>query len=217
MGTGKGAKAEENVTTEESGSVEEEEPCEEPEEDIDLKVNITAMWDHHYNAEVVDEDRGYFDNMGYNQNIEPGQSVSFGFIAECDGDEVEVYDHTLYEMITIPEELEGNPNWEEVTEDELAQYEFEPEEFETEQDYYDYLERQKRRGILDEEQKVKLQSRTQIQTKSEKVEAADKPIKAMDTLTLNKSDIKFTIVNAGKYATQAQFERMRISNASYGI
>ena len=31
MGTGKGAKAEENVTTEESGSVEEEEPCEEPE------------------------------------------------------------------------------------------------------------------------------------------------------------------------------------------
>ena len=90
MGTGKGAKAEENVTTEESGknpqvesgSVEEEEPCEKPEEDIDLKVNITAMWDHHYNAEVVDEDRGYFDNMGYNQNIEPGQSVSFGFIAE---------------------------------------------------------------------------------------------------------------------------------------
>lgn len=152
MGTGKGAKAEENVTTEESGSVEEEEPCEEPEEDIDLKVNITAMWDHHYNAEVVDEDRGYFDNMGYNQNIEPGQSVSFGFIAECDGDEVEVYDQTLYEMITIPEELEGNPNWEEeVTEDELAQYEFEPEEFETEQDYYDYLERQKRLGILDEE------------------------------------------------------------------
>ena len=204
MGTGKGAKAEENVTTEESGSVEEEEPCEEPEEDIDLKVNITAMCDHHYNAEVVDEDRGYFDNMGYNQNIEPGQSVSFGFIAECDGDEVEVYDQTLYEMITIPEELEGNPNWEEeVTEDELAQYEFEPEEFETEQDYYDYLERQKRRGILDEEQKVKLQSRTQIQTKSEKVEAVDKPIKAMDTLTLNKSDIKFTIVNAGKYATQA--------------
>ena len=201
MGTGKGAKAEENVTTEESGSVEEEEPCEEPEEDIDLKVNITAMWDHHYNAEVVDEDRGYFDNMGYNQNIEPGQSVSFGFIAECDGDEVEVYDQTLYEMITI---LEGNPNWEEeVTEDELAQYEFEPEEFETEQDYYDYLERQKRLGILDEEQKVKLQSRTQIQTKSEKVEAVDKPIKAMDTLTLNKSDIKFTIVNAGKYATQA--------------
>lgn len=67
MGTGKGAKAEENVTTEESGknpqvesgSVEEEEPCEKPEEDIDevakdidLKVNITAMWDHHYNAEV---------------------------------------------------------------------------------------------------------------------------------------------------------------------
>ena len=154
MGTGKGAKAEENITTEESGknpqvesgSVEEEEPCEEP------------------------------------------------------------------------EELEENPNWEEeVTEDELAQYEFEPEEFETEQDYYDYLERQKRLGILDEEQKVKLQSRTQIQTKSEKVEAVDKPIKAMDTLTLNKSDIKFTIVNAGKYATQAQFERMRISNASYGI
>ena len=226
MGTGKGAKAEENVTTEESGknpqvesgSVEEEEPCEKPEEDIDLKVNITAMWDHHYNAEVVDEDRGYFDNMGYNQNIEPGQSVSFGFIAECDGDEVEVYDQTLYEMITIPEELEGNPNWEEeVTEDELAQYEFEPEEFETEQDYYDYLERQKRLGILDEEQKVKLQSRTQIQTKSEKVEAVDKPIKAMDTLTLNKSGIKFTIANAGKYATQAQFERMRISNVSYGI
>ena len=45
MGTGKGAKAEENITTEESGknpqvesgSVEEEEPCETPEEDIDLK------------------------------------------------------------------------------------------------------------------------------------------------------------------------------------
>ena len=48
-----------------------------------------------------------------------------------------------------------------------------------------------------------MQSRTQIQTKSEKVEAVDKPIKAMDTLTLNKSDIKFTIENAGKYATQA--------------
>ena len=63
MGTGKGAKAEENVTTEESGSVEEEEPCEEPEEDIDLKVNITAMWDHHYNAEVVDEDEVDLDKI----------------------------------------------------------------------------------------------------------------------------------------------------------
>ena len=42
MGTGKGAKAEENVTTEESGSVEEEEPCEEPEEDIQDTVKTLA-------------------------------------------------------------------------------------------------------------------------------------------------------------------------------
>ena len=62
MGIGKGAKAEENITTEESGknpqvesgSVEEEfeDDLAVEDEDIDVTMRITAEWGHHYNAEV---------------------------------------------------------------------------------------------------------------------------------------------------------------------
>ena len=68
------------------------------------------MW----NGEYIDgRDEEYFENMGYNQNIEPGQSQTIGFIATVIGDKVEIYNDCLYEMITIPDEYVGDPDWEE--------------------------------------------------------------------------------------------------------
>lgn len=59
----------------------------------DWKLGLTTNLDFEqvWNAEQVkDDEEEMFDNKGYNENIEPGQSVTFGFIASCDDESVEL-------------------------------------------------------------------------------------------------------------------------------
>ena len=92
-----------------------------------------------WGAELLDGDYASFDNKDAIKNIEPDQSVSFTFIATCD-DNVDIFEYTLYEMIEIPEELEGDDEWEEeYEEDVLAQYYFERSDFASDEAYEEYL------------------------------------------------------------------------------
>ena len=84
--------------------------------------DIENIW----NAKLIDIDEGIdegsycqVDNATYNQNIEPGQSIEFGFIAKCDGD-IKIEESTLYSMVNVDYEDEDedetidleNPYWE---------------------------------------------------------------------------------------------------------
>lgn len=84
--------------------------------------DIENIW----NAKLIDIDDGIdegsycqVDNATYNQNIEPGQSIEFGFIAKCDGD-IKIEESTLYSMVNVDYEDEDedetidleNPYWE---------------------------------------------------------------------------------------------------------
>lgn len=61
-------------------------------------------------------------NAGYNQNIEPGQTVNFGFIADLSsGNTSEVTDITLYQLTVIPEDDE-----EEAEDEDMYIYEGDP-------------------------------------------------------------------------------------------
>ena len=44
-------------------------------------------------------------------------------LATCDDDNVDIFEYTLYEMIEIPEELEGDDEWEEEYEEYLIRHE----------------------------------------------------------------------------------------------
>ncbi len=100
--------------------------------------SIENMWDaklfdvyeHHY-CEV--------DNATYNQNIEPGESVEFGFVAECDEDFV-INETTLYQMEEAnyvdgeDQRYTIDPNSEDWEPD------YDLDDFDTYEEYMDYLE-----------------------------------------------------------------------------
>ena len=53
---------------------------------------------------------------------------------------MDIFEYTLYEMIKISEELEGDDEWEEeYEEDVLAQYYFERSDFASDEAYEEYL------------------------------------------------------------------------------
>lgn len=56
---------------------------------VSLQSNfkLKQIWNASIEYEEEDEKDNFYDlwNPGYNQNIEPKQSVEFGFIAECEG------------------------------------------------------------------------------------------------------------------------------------
>lgn len=66
----------------------------------ECNFEIQNIW----NAKTIDYYEEYecydIENAGYNQNIEPGQSVQFGFIAKCSED-AEIGEYTLYEMAEL--------------------------------------------------------------------------------------------------------------------
>lgn len=102
-----------------------------------------------WNAKLIEIDEGseagsycQVDNATYNQNIEPGQSVRFGFIVKCDGD-LKIEETTLYHMLNaeyeddIDETLDDiidpdNPNWE-------PRYDL--DDFDTYEEYEEYCNR----------------------------------------------------------------------------
>lgn len=73
-------------------------------EDWSLIMESNFEIENIWNANTVDYYEEYecydIENAGYNQNIEPGQSVQFGFIAKCCGD-AEIGEYTLYEMAEL--------------------------------------------------------------------------------------------------------------------
>ena len=112
-------------------------------EDWKLGLTTNLTYDQMWNGEYIDgRDEEYFENMGYNQNIEPGQSQTIGFIATVIGDKVEIYNDCLYEMITIPDEYVGDPDWEEeYLMDEAAYYDLGRDFFDTDESFLYTLNR----------------------------------------------------------------------------
>lgn len=105
-------------------------------------------------AEIVDDGQEeLIVSTPHNKYIEPGGKVSFTFTAVCDDKQVEIYNDTVYEMIRIPEELKGNPDWvDEYELGKLARYELERDDFETEEAYQKYVAKRKSLGykVVDE-------------------------------------------------------------------
>lgn len=105
-------------------------------------------------AEIVDDGQEeLIVSTHQNKYIEPGGKVSFTFTAVCDDKQVEIYNDTVYEMIRIPEELKGNPDWvDEYELGKLARYELERDDFETEEAYQKYVAKRKSLGykVVDE-------------------------------------------------------------------
>lgn len=94
-----------------------------------------------WNAKLLDiyEDTYcQIDNATYNQNIEPGQSVEFGFIAKCDGD-FAIKKTTLYNMNNV--EYEDGTNVDEIIDPDSDDWEpdCDLDDFDTYEEYVEYL------------------------------------------------------------------------------
>lgn len=188
-------------------------------EDWKLDIESNLSFEQVWGAELVDEEEASFDNADYNQNIEPGQSVSFGFIADCDGEKAEIYDEILYEMIQIPEELEGDEDWvDEYEENELAKYELERDDFDTDEEYQEYLGRHAALGLSVPSARSTFSIRSKAGS-STVLSQADKPIKTKEPMTLTDEEKKYTIINAGDKSVQtftyAEFKDEKRLNAKF--
>lgn len=188
-------------------------------EDWKLDIESNLSFEQVWGAELVDEEEASFDNADYNQNIEPGQSVSFGFIADCDGEKAEIYDEILYEMIQIPEELEGDEDWvDEYEENELAKYELERDDFDTDEEYQEYLGRHAALGLSVPSARSTFSIRSKAGS-STVLSQADKPIKTKEPMTLTDEEKKYTIINAGGKSVQtftyAEFKDEKRLNAKF--
>lgn len=182
----------------------------------DWKLGLTTNLDFEqvWNAEQVkDDEEEMFDNKGYNENIEPGQSVTFGFIASCDDESVELYSDTLYQMVEIPEELEGNPDWvSEYELNEIAKYEFEPEDFETEEDYQEYVAARKALGYeittstYDREEDDDDSDFELYPAESNGKMLAKAKLKKPKALKLTNNACDCKIINAGEYGIQSFYK-----------
>ena len=150
--------------------------------------------------------------MGYNQNMEPGQSVSFGFIAVCEDEKVEIDADTLYEMITIPEEMEGNPDWEEEYEmEQLAYYEYYPEDFDSWADYEEYVAKRKELGfevpeIEIEEEEFSEEFEDYPAVPAKRLSVAKKADNKKKTLRLTPGAVEAKFINAGTKGIQSYYK-----------
>ena len=124
--------------------------------DLNSNLDIENIW----NAKVVSKYGNIYrlDNAQYNQNIEVGQSVEFGFIAKVDG-QVIIDDYVLNEMSAtevndedvfeedddsivddnFDDEVESEEDDDDITYPE--DFVFEPDDFEFYEDYLDHIQR----------------------------------------------------------------------------
>ena len=188
-------------------------------EDWKLGLTSNLLFEQVWNAEYIDDEaEDVLDNMGYNQNIEPGQSVSFGFIAVCEDENIEFDADTLYEMITIPEELEGNPNWEDEYEmEQLAYYDYYPDDFESEADYEEYVAKRNELGLEiptykseDDDQPEEFEEYPEVSANQINLfslaKAGEKTDNKKKTLRLNSGAIEAKFINAGKKGIQSYYK-----------
>ncbi len=162
---------------------------------------------------MLDKEYASFDNKDSGKNIEPGQSVSFTFIATCDGNSTDIFEYTLFEMIEAPEELIDDEDWvEEYQADELARYVYETSDFETEEEYQEYLIRHEaiEKGVyvsLSETENVLVPTVTATPTPTVTPKAViDVPDKTNAPIVLTKDQVNYTIINANGKAVQAFYK-----------
>ncbi len=107
---------------------------------VSLQSNfkLKQIWNASIEYEEEDEKDNFYDlwNPGYNQNIEPKQSVEFGFIAECEG-KPELSNFELYEM-TSDFELDDYEEDEKL--EFVDDFILDSDYFETREEYEKYLE-----------------------------------------------------------------------------
>ena len=124
--------------------------------DLNSNLDIENIW----NAKIVSKYENIYrlDNAQYNQNIEVGQSVEFGFIAKVDG-QVIIKDYVLNEITvtelddedvfeedddsTVDDNFDDEVESDEVEEDEITYPEdfvFEPDDFEFYEDYLEHIQ-----------------------------------------------------------------------------
>lgn len=109
---------------------------------LDGNFQIESIWNAAITESFEEEDEQdtyYYDleNAVYNQNIEAGQSVEFGFIAKC-RDKLEITNYELFEMGMISEDymeedLEDEPEY---GDDEFV---YDADFFDSLEEYYAYL------------------------------------------------------------------------------
>ena len=186
---------------------------------LDFSSNLYFDENQVWGAELLDGDYASFDNKDAIKNIEPGQSVSFTFIATCDDDNVDIFEYTLYEMIEIPEELEGDDEWEdEYKEDVLAQYYFERSDFVSDEAYEEYLIRHEAwkntKTYISLNKMNKRQKNAVLQaiataqpTATPQIVYPDNPKKVNKPITMTMENVKYTFINAGGDAVQAYCKR----------
>lgn len=87
---------------------------------------------------IYDEKYLQIDNATYNQNIEPGQSLEFGFIAKCDGD-FGIKKSFLYQMDYV--KYENGTNVDEMIDPDSEDWEpeYDLDDFDSYEEYVEYL------------------------------------------------------------------------------
>lgn len=110
---------------------------------LETNFNIKDIW----NATILtqEEEEGVYyydiDNVANNQNIEPQQSIEFGFIAICD-EKPKTINSELFEMKEYTDEIRESCM--DIDLDDVKDYEndeciFDADYFETSQEYEDYI------------------------------------------------------------------------------
>ncbi len=103
---------------------------------FDSNFEIENIWNAVV-AEYSEEDGSYdIENATHNQNIEPGQSVRFGFIAKCT-EKGEVKNAEVFEMARL-EDCEDDSDWEDI-EDESEEMIYDADDFDTYEEYLEYF------------------------------------------------------------------------------
>lgn len=136
--------------------------------DFECNFKIVDIW----NAKVYEENFGSDEedhptdahysltNMGYNQSIEPGQTINFGFIGELlEDDDAKFENETLYQLTVYPYEEDGELNeddciWEGDVDDDVPMSVVEDEVFD--EDDYDRVEEDELAKEVDTEEAVQL-------------------------------------------------------------
>lgn len=106
----------------------------------DVKNKIKSF-ENIWNAELInlyEHKMVQVDNATYNQNIEPGQSVEFGFIIACEGD-MEIEDFTLYKMCEVEYEEGEYPYETNSPDSEYWEPPYTADDFDTDEEYEQYL------------------------------------------------------------------------------
>lgn len=123
---------------------------------LETNFNIESIWNATILTQEEEESVYYYDidNVVNNQNIEPQQSIEFGFIATCD-EKPKIINSDLFEMKEFTDEIRESCM--DIDLDDVKDYEndeciFDADYFETPQEYEDYIN-----GLIGNKKKISRQ------------------------------------------------------------